>query len=163
MATEDFSLDQIPYTLSFESLNIGVVTAAWNGKITEKLRDGAIATLLQLGCAAENIHELQVPGAYELAQGAQMLFLEKNVDAVICLGCVIQGDTPHFDYVCSGTSQGIMQVGLEIKKPCIFGVLTTLNEQQAMDRAGGPLGNKGSEAAVSAAWMLACKQNISTE
>ncbi len=104
-----------------------------------------------------------MPGAFELAQGAQMLFLEKNVDAVICLGCVIQGDTPHFDYVCSSSSQGIMQVGLEIKKPCIFGVLTTLNEQQAMDRAGGKHGNKGSEAAVSAAWMLACKQNISAQ
>ena len=163
MATADFSLDQIPYNLSFESLSIGVVTAAWNGKITGRLRDGAIERLLQLGCTAENIHELQVPGAFELPQGAQMLFLDRNVDAVICLGCVIQGDTPHFDFVCDGAARGIMQLGLELKKPCIFGVLTTLNEEQAMDRAGGKLGNKGAEAAVSAAWMLACKQNISTE
>lgn len=159
MATADFSLSKIPYPFTFHSQKIGLVTAAWNGHITSKLRESAVQTLLELGCREENIVEMQVPGAFELASGAQILFLEKNVEAVICLGCVIKGGTPHFDYVCNAAAHGIMQVGLEMKKPCIFGVLTTNDENQALARAGGEMGNKGSEAALSAVWMMACKQN----
>jgi 6,7-dimethyl-8-ribityllumazine synthase len=87
-----------------------------------------------------------------------MLF-QQQCDAVICLGCVIKGDTPHFDYVCQAATDGILQVGLSQNKPCIFGVITTNNEQQALDRADGKLGNKGAEAALTACWMLAAKQN----
>ena len=137
---------------------MGIVVAAWNNHITDVLLNGAKDTLLGFGLSADQIHSLSVPGAFELPLGAQMLF-QQQCDAVICLGCVIKGDTPHFDYVCQAATDGILQVGLSQNKPCIFGVITTNNEQQALDRADGKLGNKGAEAALSACWMLAAKQN----
>ena len=137
---------------------MGIVVAAWNNHITDVLLKGAKDTLLGFGLSADQIQSLSVPGAFELPLGAQMLF-QQQCDAVICLGCVIKGDTPHFDYVCQATTDGILQVGLSQNKPCIFGVITTNNEQQALDRADGKLGNKGAEAALSACWMLAAKQN----
>ena len=137
---------------------MGIVVAAWNNHITDVLLKGAKDTLLGFGLSADQIHSLSVPGAFELPLGAQMLF-QQQCDAVICLGCVIKGDTPHFDYVCQAATDGILQVGLSQNKPCIFGVITTNNEQQALDRADGKLGNKGAEAALSACWMLAAKQN----
>lgn len=137
---------------------MGIVVAAWNNHITDVLLKGAKDTLLGFGLSADQIQSLSVPGAFELPLGAQMLF-QQQCDAVICLGCVIKGDTPHFDYVCQAATDGILQVGLSQNKPCIFGVITTNNEQQALDRADGKLGNKGAEAALSACWMLAAKQN----
>ncbi len=137
---------------------MGIVVAAWNNHITDVLLNGAKDTLLGFGLSADQIQSLSVPGAFELPLGAQMLF-QQQCDAVICLGCVIKGDTPHFDYVCQAATDGILQVGLSQNKPCIFGVITTNNEQQALDRADGKLGNKGAEAALSACWMLAAKQN----
>lgn len=137
---------------------MGIVVAAWNNHITDVLLKGAKDTLLGFGLSADQIHSLSVPGAFELPLGAQMLF-QQQCDAVICLGCVIKGDTPHFDYVCQAATDGILQVGLSQNKPCIFGVITTNNEQQALDRADGKLGNKGAEAALTACWMLAAKQN----
>ena len=137
---------------------MGIVVAAWNNHITDVLLNGAKDTLLGFGLSADQIHSLSVPGAFELPLGAQMLF-QQQCDAVICLGCVIKGDTPHFDYVCQAATDGILQVGLSQNKPCIFGVITTNNEQQALDRADGKLGNKGAEAALTACWMLAAKQN----
>jgi len=95
-----------------------------------------------------------VPGTFELTLGALWMAEEKNIDAVICIGCVIQGDTPHFDYICQGVTYGITEVIIKTKKPVIFGVLTTLNKKQALERAGGKLGNKGEEAAVTAVKML---------
>jgi 6,7-dimethyl-8-ribityllumazine synthase len=95
-----------------------------------------------------------VPGSYELSLGAQWLAQQEEIDAVICLGCVIQGETPHFDYICQAVANGITNVGLKFNKPVIFGVLTTLNLQQAIDRAGGKHGNKGDEAAATAIKML---------
>ncbi len=137
---------------------MGIVVAAWNNHITDVLLKGAKDTLLGFGLSADQIQSLSVPGAFELPLGAQMLF-QQQCDAVICLGCVIKGDTPHFDYVCQAATDGILQVGLSQNKPCIFGVITTNNEQQALDRADGKLGNKGAEAALTACWMLAAKQN----
>ncbi len=137
---------------------MGIVVAAWNNHITDVLLNGAKDTLLGFGLSADQIQSLSVPGAFELPLGAQMLF-QQQCDAVICLGCVIKGDTPHFDYVCQAATDGILQVGLSQNKPCIFGVITTNNEQQALDRADGKLGNKGAEAALTACWMLAAKQN----
>lgn len=137
---------------------MGIVVAAWNNHITDVLLNGAKDTLLGFGLSADQIQSLSVPGAFELPLGAQMLF-QQQCDAVICLGCVIKGDTPHFDYVCQAATDGILQVGLTQNKPCIFGVITTNNEQQALDRADGKLGNKGAEAALTACWMLAAKQN----
>ena len=102
----------------------------------------------------ENIIRKNVPGSFELSLGALWMAEEKKIDAVICLGCVIQGDTPHFDYICQAVAYGITQAGLKTRKPVIFGVITTLNQQQALDRAGGKLGNKGEEAALTAIKML---------
>lgn len=159
MATSSFSQNPFPYNLQPENLKIGVVVAEWNKHITSKLLSGATDTLKQNGLSLDQIEVLHVPGSFELPHGAQMLF-DSNCDAVICLGCVIQGDTPHFDFVCQAAADGILQVGLSVKKPCVFGVITTLTEQQAEARAGGERGNKGSEAALTACWMIACRQHM---
>jgi len=132
----------------------GIVVSEWNSEITEALFSGAVETLLQNGAKKENIIRKTVPGSYELTLGAQWLARENNIDAVICLGCVIQGETPHFDYICQAVANGITNVAIKYEKPIIFGVLTTLNTQQAFDRAGGKHGNKGDEAAATAIKML---------
>lgn len=159
MATASFSQNRFPSISNPEKIKIGIAVADWNSHITEKLLQGALETLIELDIKPENVQVLSVPGSFELALGAQMMF-DKGYDAVICLGCVIQGDTPHFDYVCKAASEGIMQVGLEARKPCIFGVITTFTEEQALERAGGKHGNKGAEAAITACCMIASKQNL---
>lgn len=131
-----------------------IVVAEWNEEITEALYEGAVASLLAHGVKQKHIIRKNVPGSYELTLGALWMAEEKSIDAVICLGCVIQGDTPHFDYICQAVALGITEVNIKSKKPVIFGVLTTLNQQQALDRAGGKLGNKGEEAALTAIKML---------
>lgn len=131
-----------------------IVVAVWNEEITEALYEGAVASLLAHGVKQKHIIRKNVPGSYELTLGALWMAEEKSIDAVICLGCVIQGDTPHFDYICQAVALGITEVNIKTKKPVIFGVLTTLNQQQALDRAGGKLGNKGEEAALTAIKML---------
>ena len=102
----------------------------------------------------EDIHTYSVPGSFELPLGAQWLIESKQVDAVLCLGCVIQGETRHFDFICSSVAKGIVDLNLKFSKPVIFGVLTTDNQEQALERAGGKHGNKGTEAAVTALQML---------
>ncbi len=131
-----------------------IVVAEWNDTITESLYDGAITSLRAHGVKPEHIIRKNVPGSFELSLGALWMAEKKNVDAVICLGCVIKGDTPHFDYICQAVSYGITQAGLKTRKPVIFGVITTLDQQQALDRAGGKHGNKGEEAALTAIKML---------
>lgn len=133
---------------------IGIVRSEWNKEITHALYSAAHETLITCGVEENHLFHLEVPGTYELAYGAQRLAQKQNVDAVICLGCVIQGETPHFDYICQATAHGILTVGLKYDKPCIFGVLTTLNLDQAKERAGGKFGNKGVEAALTALQML---------
>jgi 6,7-dimethyl-8-ribityllumazine synthase len=128
--------------------------ASWNEEITEALYESALATLVQHGIRQSNIHRKVVPGTFELSLGAMLMAEKKSIDAVICLGCVIQGETPHFDYICQAAAYGITEASLISRKPVIFGVLTTLNKQQALDRAGGTYGNKGEEAALSAIQML---------
>lgn len=147
---------------SFSSTNLndisdkkfGIVVSEWNSEITEALYSGAVETLIQNGAKRENVIRKTVPGSYELTLGAQWLAKDNGVDSVICLGCVIQGETPHFDYICQAVAYGITNVGLKYDKPVIFGVLTTLTMQQALDRAGGKHGNKGDEAAATAIKML---------
>jgi len=131
-----------------------VVVSEWNEEVTESLYSGAYQTLLQHGVKAEHILRKQVPGSFELTLGAQWCAQQKEIDAVICLGCVIQGETRHFDFICDAVAQGITQVNLTYNKPVIFGVLTTQTQQQALDRAGGKHGNKGDEAAITAIKML---------
>ncbi|MFN3404503.1 MAG: 6,7-dimethyl-8-ribityllumazine synthase [Cytophagaceae bacterium] len=132
----------------------GIVVAEWNSEITEALLAGAYDTLLKEGALKENITIKSVPGTFELSLGAQWLASDKSIDAVIAIGCVIQGDTKHFDFICQGVTYGLTEVGLKFNKPVIFGVLTTNNHQQALDRAGGKHGNKGDEAAITAIKML---------
>lgn len=131
-----------------------IIVSEWNSEITEALYSGAVDTLIQHGAKKDNIIRKTVPGSFELTLGAQWLAKENDIDAVICLGCVIQGETPHFDYICQAIANGITNVAIKYDKPIIFGVLTTLNQQQALDRAGGKHGNKGDEASATAIKML---------
>ena len=146
----DFSNLEIP---SAKNFRIGIVVSQWNEEVTGALYRGAYDTLLKYEAEAENITTLQVPGSYELISAADMLLTSKNFNAVICLGCVIQGETRHFDFICDAVANGISNVSIKHNKPVIFGVLTTENLQQALDRAGGLHGNKGEEAAVTAIKM----------
>lgn len=139
-------------------LKIGIVQAVWNSEITGKLLQGAQDYLLEQGIQPSQITSVQVSGAMELPLAAQWL-LEKT-DAVIVLGCVIRGGTPHFEYVCQGTTQGVMQVQLHSRKPVIYGLLTVNTEQEAFDRAGGIHGNKGTEAAATLLHQMQLKQHI---
>lgn len=131
-----------------------IVVAEWNEDITEALYQGAVSALISNGANKKNIIRKNVPGSFELSLGALLMAEKKDIDAVICLGCVIQGDTPHFDYICQAAAYGITEVNLKTKKPVIFGVLTTLNKQQALERADGKFGNKGEESAITAIRML---------
>lgn len=164
MATKNHNLSQFDSPLpSAEELSFGIVVAEWNTHITSALADGAVKTLLEAGCKEENISVRYVPGTFELPLGAQFFAEYTQVDAIIVLGCVIQGDTPHFDYVCSGVTQGITQLQLQWNLPIAFGVLTVLNEQQALDRCGGTLGNKGDEAAATALKMAIMQHSMSSQ
>ncbi len=136
------------------SSRFGVVVSEWNNTITESLYEGARQTLLDHGAQKENIEYYQVPGSFELSLGAQRLAQRKDIDAVICLGCVIQGETRHFEFICNAVAAGLTEVSLKYNKPVVFGVLTTDTYQQALDRAGGKHGNKGDEAAITAIKML---------
>jgi 6,7-dimethyl-8-ribityllumazine synthase len=135
-------------------MRFGIVVSDWNKEITHALLDGAIKTLMKHGASADDILVRHVPGSFEIVLGAQLIVENEDVDAVICLGCVIRGETPHFDYICQGVTHGIMLLNTDYNIPFIFGVLTTNNHQQAIDRAGGIHGNKGDEAAVTAIKMV---------
>lgn len=130
-----------------------IITADWNRDITYTLRDGAIEVLRKAGVAKDNIKNISVPGTVELVNAAALCAHGGNAAAVIVIGCVVKGDTPHFDYVCGIAAQGIANLNSEGKTPVIFGVLTVDNLQQAQERAGGILGNKGEEAATAAITM----------
>ena len=139
------------------SLKIGIVVSEWNEAVTSALLEGAMLTLQKHGVKKENIFVRTVPGTFELTYGARIVAEQNNPNAVICLGCVIQGETPHFDFICQGVSFGITELNLDYDIPFIFGVLTTLNLQQAEDRCGGKHGNKGDEAAITALKMTKLK------
>ncbi|KHJ37810.1 6,7-dimethyl-8-ribityllumazine synthase [Pedobacter glucosidilyticus] len=143
----DFSHTTVP---SAKPFRFGIVVAAWNAEVTGNLYRGAYDSLLKHGAEEENIISVEVAGSYELIAGADILLSKQQLDAVICLGCVIQGETRHFDFICNAVANGIAQVGIKHTKPVIFGVLTTDNQEQALDRAGGKHGNKGDEAAITA-------------
>ena len=132
-----------------------VVVSEWNEEVTGSLYNGVLNTLLKHGAKQENIVKVDVPGSYELSLGAQKLASREEVDAVICIGCVVQGETKHFDFICDAVAHGITNVSLKYDKPVVFGVLTPNTQQQALDRAGGKHGNKGDEAAITAIKMLA--------
>jgi len=154
MSSADKSLSHFSNPLPDGSAcRIGIVVAEWNEAVTGALLAGCRDTLTEAGVKQENILTKFVPGTFELALGAQLLCTQ-DLHAVICLGCVVQGETRHFDFICDAAAQGIMRVGLDSSKPVIFGVLTTDDQEQALERAGGKHGNKGSEAAYTALRML---------
>ena len=147
----DYTTQDLP---DIRGRKFAIIVSEWNETITGALYQGATATLQRHGASPENIITKTVPGSFELSLGAQRAAQQEAIDAVICLGCVIQGETPHFDYVCQAVALGIKDVALKYDKPVIFGVLTTDTLEQAQDRAGGKHGNKGDEAAITAIKML---------
>ncbi|MEN9959084.1 MAG: hypothetical protein RLZZ474_1328 [Bacteroidota bacterium] len=148
----EFSTANLP---DVSQKRFAIVVAEWNTEVTGALYTGAYDTLLKHGVQESHIMSVQVPGSFELSLGAQKMAEKSEIDAVICLGCVIQGETRHFDFICQAVADGITNVSLKYNKPVIFGVLTPNTQAQAMDRAGGKHGNKGDEAAITAIKMLA--------
>jgi len=156
MATAYHNLSEYDFTSvpNAEQMKFGIVVSEWNINITGKLLEGAVATLKKHGAKDENILVKTVPGSFELTYGANQMLENCDLDAVIILGCVIKGDTPHFDYVCMGVTQGITQLNATSDVPVIYGLITTLTMEQAEDRSGGKLGNKGDECAITAIKMI---------
>ncbi|MBN8642226.1 MAG: 6,7-dimethyl-8-ribityllumazine synthase [Flavobacteriales bacterium] len=155
MATENKNLSNydkntIPNAKNFR---FGIVVSEWNETITEGLYNGAITALLDCGAVEENIIRWNVPGSFELVYGAQRMIVTQNVDVVITIGCVIKGETMHFEFVCEGVTQGIKDLNVQTDVPVIFCLLTDNTMQQSIDRSGGKHGNKGTEAAIAAIKM----------
>lgn len=142
-----------------KDIRFGIVVSEWNDHITNGLYYGAEAALLDCGAVAENIIRWNVPGSFELIYGAKLMSQALNVDVVIVIGCVIKGETLHFDFVCDGVTQGIKDLNVHGDIPVIFCVLTDNNEQQSIDRSGGAHGNKGTEAAIAAIKMADLRRN----
>jgi 6,7-dimethyl-8-ribityllumazine synthase len=154
MSSAHQSLSNLPENLpNAGPYQFGIVVSEWNEEITGALLQGAIEALSLAGAKAENTIIKYVPGSFELTAGASLLLQNKNIDAIICLGCVIQGETRHFDFICDAVAHGITQLSIQYNKPVIFGVLTPNTMQQAIDRAGGKYGNKGFEVGITAIKM----------
>ena len=136
----DYNEQNVP---DASNMCFGVVVAEWNPEITGALLDGTVRTLEKHGAIPENIHIKTVPGSFELIYGAQQMTKNDGFDAIIILGSVIKGETPHFDYICQGVTYGIARLNASQNIPVIYGLLTTNDLQQAKDRSGGRLGNKG--------------------
>ena len=156
----DFDPKSVP---NGKGYRIGVITAEWNSEVTNVMCQGAIDTLREHGVLKKNITLLRVPGTFELTTAANLLLTRTQIDAVICIGCVIQGETRHFEFICQAVSQGLTNVALKHGRPVIFSVLTCDTMQQALDRAGGRHGNKGVEGAITALKMVALDRNTDFE
>jgi 6,7-dimethyl-8-ribityllumazine synthase len=154
MSTKNLSAYTGGFIADVSQKRFALIVSEWNSEVTEALYSGAVDTLLSKGVLRENLVRENVPGSFELSLGAQWMAHREDIDAVIALGCVIQGETRHFEFICQAVAQGLTRVGLDSNKPVIFGVLTTDTLQQAFDRAGGKYGNKGDEAAITAIKML---------
>ncbi len=146
-----YNTDNMP---SASDMKFGIVVSEWNTEITHALYEACFDTLIKHGAKEENIHTIQVPGTFELPVGARILYGSKKADAIICLGCVIKGETSHNEYINNAVANGLTQLSIALSIPFIFGVLTPNDEQQAKDRAGGKYGNKGVEAATTAIRMV---------
>lgn len=150
-----------PKTLpQLKNSKIGIVVSEWNREVTDALLEGAFQVLQSCAVQKNNIIVKYVPGSFELPLSAQYMIKYCNTDAVICLGSVIQGETRHFEFICQAVANGIIQVGTLYNVPVIFGVLTTDNMQQAVERSGGKHGNKGIEAAIAAIKMIELKNSL---
>ena len=160
MATEfknlsSYDPDSIP---NGKGKRIAIVVSEWNRSITGNLLKGAYNTLVKFGVDSDDIIINYVPGSYELTFGAKVMIEKANIDSVIILGCVIQGETPHFTFVCDSVTEGTTQLNLNYDIPVIFGLLTTNTQEQAIARSGGRHGNKGDEAAITALKMIELKE-----
>lgn len=163
MATQNNNLSIVKGSKQFKISNnevVSIVYAEWNEEVTIPLMTGAKEKLIELGIIEANIKIHAVPGAFELVAGSKFVLDLEMPDAVIAIGCVIQGETKHFDYICSAVTQGLTNLNTSYDTPCIFGVLTTDNLQQALDRAGGKHGNKGHEAAITAVKMISLQNEL---
>jgi len=160
MATTDLSKHDPSRVPDASEMRFGIVVSDWNSEITHSLLDGAVETLLKFGTRKDEIIVKHVPGSFEIPLAAQWFAEYDDVDGVICLGCVVQGETPHFTYVCQGVTEGIAHLNLEYNIPFIFGILTVNDQQQANERAGGEKGNKGVEAALTAIKMAALQKEM---
>ncbi|HEY3388033.1 MAG TPA: 6,7-dimethyl-8-ribityllumazine synthase [Prolixibacteraceae bacterium] len=163
MATKNLSEYVLSSVPDGKDMKFGIVVSEWNYDVTGALMRGAVETLKKHGVADEDILVKHVPGSFELTLGGQFFAEYTDVDAIILLGCVIQGETRHFDFICQGVTKGTTDLNIKYNLPVIFGLLTTENQQQALDRAGGKLGNKGDEAAVTALKMVALQNNFEDE
>ncbi len=161
MATKDLSAYDASTVPTANGMKFGIVVAEWNWEITGALAQGAFNTLVKHGAKEHDIEIHHVPGSFELPMGGQFLAETARFDAILLIGCVIQGETRHFDFICQGVTQGAVDLNLKYNLPFIFGVLTTDNLQQALDRAGGIHGNKGDEAAITAIKMVDLKRRLS--
>ncbi len=154
----DYDPSHVPM---IKDCKVAIVVSEWNTDVTFALKHGAIETLIKHGIKKEDIMIRYAPGSYELPIVAEMIYrTHDEIEAIICLGCVIQGETRHFDFICDATANGIMNVAINYSSPVIFGVLTTNDMQQALDRAGGKHGNKGVEAAVACLKMIALERSL---
>lgn len=153
----DYDFNSVP---DAKGMRFGIVVAEWNSEITGALLEGAVATLKKHGAQDEDIHVQTVPGSFELVYGSSLMVDARKFDAVIAIGCVIRGDTPHFDYICEGTTQGLVELNNRALIPVIYGLLTCNTLQQALDRCGGALGNKGDECAVTAIKMVDFRRQL---
>lgn len=154
MSSKDQNLSEHENLPSGKGKRFGIVVSEWNGEITSALYQAARETLLSAGVGQDDMTRRDVPGSFELVRGAQQVFVDENVDAVICLGCIIEGETKHNEFIAQAVANGIISLSIKYESPFIFGVLTPSNMQQAKDRAGGKHGNKGVEAAATALKML---------
>jgi 6,7-dimethyl-8-ribityllumazine synthase len=159
---QNLSAKSLASNVKLENAKVGIVVSDWNQEITHKLLDGAIQTLVKAGVDQEKIKTIHVPGAFELPTGAKMLLQSDKYEGIICLGCVIKGETKHDEYINNAVANGIMQLSLISGKPVIFGVLTPNDMQQAIDRAGGKHGNKGDEAATTLIEMIELNRSLLT-
>ena len=152
----DYDINSVPHG---QGLKVGIVVSEWNNNITGALLEGAKTTLVKNGVDETDIRILTVPGSFELIFGASQM-VKTGVDAVIAIGCVIRGDTPHFDYICEGTTYGLARLNATQDVPVIYGLITTNDMQQALDRCGGAMGNKGDECAITALKMIDYKHRV---
>ena len=162
MATTNLSIYDKATIPNAKNFRFGIVVSEWNPEITKNLQEGAIETLIACGASKENIISWDVPGSFELVFGCKKMIQSQKVDAIIAIGNVIQGETKHFDFVCEGVTQGIIDLNVKYDVPVIFCVLTDNTKQQSLERSGGRLGNKGIECAVAAVKMVAIKNSDRT-
>ncbi len=153
----EYHLEEIP---DLSNAKIGIIVSEWNAEITALLYNGCMEILQNWGLKKKNLLKIEVPGSYELPGAAKILLESKKLDVIICLGCIIQGETRHFEFISNATAQGIMELNTRYTTPVIFGVLTTNDLMQAQDRAGGKHGNKGVEAAVAAVKMMIVRRRL---